>query len=189
MPRHHGKPKQPDPPPEPFWHFLVASIHAPIGAMLVVVGLLWAVPAWRAAVDDWDFEGAPTADAIVLDIERRSTGGKGASTVFALYRFQTPDGVSRQGEDAVPAGERTELDRTRHARVQYLAANPDRHRLFFPWMTASTAARANRVDLGIVLVLMATGAFLIGSGWVRATRMAVHGPDFPERRVIETRHE
>jgi hypothetical protein len=73
-----------------------------------------------------------------------------------------------------------ELDRTRRARVQYLPSQPERSRLFFPWMTADTATRANRVDGGIVVSLLATGVLLIGSGGAAARRQAT--AEFAPRR-------
>lgn len=177
---HRNKPPLPVFPPEPFWHFLVASGRFPLGAILVAVAVLWAGFTWSDAVEDWDFEGAPTAEATVLEIHRRSRA-RGATQFYASYQFQTPDGILRAGEDHIPSSELAELELTKRARVQFLPGDPDRSRLFFPWMTAATAARANRAAVGGALVFLVLGGFLMRSGWAKSivawqTARAARGP-------------
>ena len=156
-------------PPEPFWHFLLAS-RALAGTLVLAVAVLWGWFSWGAAGDDRRFEGQPQADGVVLGTERRTTGGKGASLLYARYRFETAEGQTIDGEDVVGAGDQEALARTGRARIQYVPEDPRQNRLFFPYMTAATAARANWAEAGITTLLLAVGAWLFLTGWRRAAR-------------------
>jgi hypothetical protein len=157
-------------PPDPFWQVLLVSPRALGGALVIAAAILAGHVSWDAARDDTRFEGQPVVSAVVVGIDRRVTGRRGASTSYARYRFDLPDGHAMAGEDRLPASEQSEVTRAGRARVQYLREDPARNRLYFSWMTASTASRANRVMAALVLVLMGTGAWLFMTGWRRARR-------------------
>ena len=156
-------------PPEPFWHFLFAS-RALFGAIVLILATLWGWFSWEAAREDNRFEGQPVANGVLLGIERRTTGGKGATLFYARYRFEMADGRTIDGIDVVSSSDKDQLEGTGRVSVQYVPGSPHLNRLYFPYLTSVTAARTKLADACVTAGLLALGVWLSFTGWRRAAR-------------------
>ncbi len=158
-------------PPDAFWQFLITTRRVIGGALTIAIAIMWAWFSWDLAREDIRFDGQPVADAVITRVDREVSGVRNPTvTLYAHYQFTLRDGRSITGDDRIPASEESELTRTHRAKVQYLPDDPARSRLFFPWMTADAASRANRVMAAIGVGLFGLGFWLFVTGWRRARR-------------------